>query len=80
MTERKLRDGQTFNYASEHSCATIGYLNSHWFYVELNGVCVYIQTIDSVDEKLRDDPYVASYTLPVAISKYYEYQYIGNYQ
>lgn len=40
----------------------------------------YTQTIESVDEKLRDDPYVASYTLPVAISKYYEYQYIGNYQ
>lgn len=54
MTERKIRDGQTFNYASEHSCATIGYLNSHWFYVELNGVCVYTSYTFRPAKKILD--------------------------
>ena len=42
MTERELKDGKTFDYASEHNCTSIGYISSvHWFYVELNGVCVH---------------------------------------
>ena len=42
MTERELKAGRTFDYASECDCASIGYIPSvHWFYVELNGVCVH---------------------------------------
>lgn len=42
MTERELKAERTFDYASECDCASIGYIPSvHWFYVELNGVCVH---------------------------------------
>lgn len=42
MTERELKNGRTVDYASEHNCASIGYISSvRWFYVELNGVCVH---------------------------------------
>ena len=42
MKERDLKEGQTFTYLSEDSCATIGYIATvHWFYVELNGKCVH---------------------------------------
>ncbi len=43
MKERDIKiDGKIFEYASDSSCAEIGFnKRANWFYIILNGVCVH---------------------------------------